>query len=80
MKRRALRFFIALVLLLPISVAFMQDESGISLNIIGIDSTNLSQIAIHTSILDSSERLVSGLEVANFSIGGDLASLANVTR
>ncbi|MCY3979399.1 MAG: VWA domain-containing protein, partial [Chloroflexi bacterium] len=80
MKRRALRFFIALVLLLPISVAFMQDESGISLNIIGIDSTDLSQIAIHTSILDSSERLVSGLEVANFSIGGDLAGLANVTR
>ena len=80
MKRPALRFLIAILLLLPISVAFMQDEPGISLDIIGIDPTDLSEIAIHASILDSSERLVSGLGVENFSIGGDLEGLATITR
>ncbi|MCY4061108.1 MAG: VWA domain-containing protein, partial [Chloroflexi bacterium] len=78
--RRRLRFFIALCLLLPFHVAFLQDEAGISLDIIGIDSTELSEIAIHTSILDASGQLVSGLEVGNFSVGGDLANLATVTR
>ena len=80
MKRRALRLLIAIILLLPIGVAFMQDAVGISLDIIGIDSTELSQVAIHASILDSSEQLVSGLERENFSIGGDLARLAEVTK
>ena len=80
MKRRSLRFLIAILLLLPFSVAFMQDEAGISLDIIGIDPTDLSEIAIHASVLDSSGQLVSGLEVENFSVGGDLAGLANVTR
>ena len=80
LMRRRLRFFIALCLLLPFHIAFLQDEAGISLDIIGIDSTELSEIAIHTSILDSSGQLVSGLEVGNFSVGGDLAGLAKITR
>ena len=80
MKRRPLRFLIAFLLLLPFSVAFMQDEAGLSLDIIGIDSTNLTEIAIHASVLDSSGQLVSGLEAGNFSIGGDLAGLAEITR
>ncbi len=60
------------------SVAY-QDSAGISLDVIGIDSTNLSQVAILASILDASGQLVSGLDVANFSVGGDLAGLARVT-
>ena len=80
MKRRALRTALALLLLVPFSVVFMQDEAGVSLDIIGIDSTELSEIAIHVSILDSSEQLLSGLAVDNFSIGGDLAGLANISR
>ena len=62
MKRRALRFLIVLLLLLPLGAAFTQAETGISLDIIGIDSTDLAQVAIHTSVLDSSGQLVSGLE------------------
>ena len=79
MKRRALRAIIALLLLLPLGVVFTQDEPGITLDIIGIDSTDLTQIAIHASVLDSSGQLVSGLDVQNFSVGGDLAGLARVS-
>ncbi len=55
-----------------------QDSAGISLDVIGIDSTNLSQVAINASILDASGQLVSGLDVDNFSVGGDLAGLADI--
>ncbi len=79
LKRHALRFVIALLIMLPFAVVFTQDEAGISLDIIGVDSTNLSQIAIHASVLDSSGQLVSGLGVDNFSISGALAGLAHVT-
>ena len=58
---------------------FHAQESDISLDIIGITSTDLSQVAIHASVLDSSEQLVSGLGVDNFSIGGELTGLAQVT-
>ena len=80
MKRRALRFFIAILLLLPLSVVHGQDETGISLDIIGIDSTDLTQIALNASVLDSSGQLISGLETGNFWIGGDLAGRATVSQ
>ncbi len=76
--RRLRRAILALLMLLPLSVAYPQD-SGISLDIIGISSTDLSRVAIHASILDSSGRLVSGLGARNFSVGGDLAGMAEVT-
>ena len=79
MNRRHFRAIIALLVFLPFSLALSQD-AGISLDIIGITSTDLTQVAIHASILDSSEQLVSGLGVENFSIGGDLAGLAQVTN
>ena len=60
-----------LLAILPFSLASTQD-AAITLDIIGITSTDLSQVAIHASVLDQSERLVSGLDVENFSIGGDL--------
>ena len=78
MNRRLRRAILALLMLLPVSLVFPQD-SGISLDIIGITSTDLSQVAIHASVLDSSGQLVSGLESENFAIGGDLAGLAEVT-
>ncbi len=54
--------------------------AAISLDVIGVDSTDLSRVSIYTSVLDASGQLISGLDVGNFSIGGDLAGLANVTR
>ena len=61
-------------------VVFTPDENGITVDIIGIDSTDLSQIAIYTSILDASGQLISGLDVGNFAVGGELTGLASVTR
>ncbi len=62
------------------SVGFALDKNAISLDIIGLNSTDLSNVSINASILDSSGQLVSGLNVDDFSIGGDLAGLASVTR
>ena len=61
-------------------VVFTPDENEITLDITGIDSTDLSQIAIYTSILDASGQLISGLDVENFAVGGELTGLASVTR
>ena len=59
MIRRLRRAILALLIALPFIVINAQ-EQGISLDIIGITSTDLSQVAIHASILDSSGQLVSG--------------------
>ena len=56
-----------------------QDSAGISLDVIGINSTDLSQVLINASILDASGQLVSGLGVENFTVGGGLAGSAHVT-
>ena len=80
MKQRALRVIIALLLLLPLSVVFTQDIADITLDIIGIDSTDLSQVTIHVSILDATGQLVSGLGLDNFAVGGDLAGSAQITN
>ena len=80
MKRHAIRFILALFLLLPLSVVFPQDENGISLDIIGIDSTELADVAVLATVLDESGQLVSGLDIDNFSIGGELAGLAEIRR
>ena len=79
MKRISWVALALMITLLPLSWGNTQDSAGISLDVIGIDSTNLSQVAINASILDASGQLVSGLGVANFSVGGDLAGLARVT-
>ena len=55
-------------------------KNGISVDVIGLDATDLTQVKIYASILDFSGQLVSGLGVENFSIGGDLAGLAEVKR
>ena len=70
----------ALILLLPFSLVWMQDEAGIAVDIIGVDATDLSAVVINASILDSSGQLVSGLDAGNFDIGGDLAGIARVSR
>ncbi len=80
LTHRALRIMFVLLSLLSVGLVFPQDEAGVTLDIIGIDSTDLSQVAIHTSVLDTSGQLVSGLGVEHFSIGGDLASFAQVTK
>ncbi len=79
MKRISWVALALMIALLPLSWVSTQDSAGISLDVIGINSTNLSQVAINASILDASGQLVSGLHVANFSVGGDLAGLATVT-
>ena len=79
MKRRTLRAIIALLLLLPLGVVFTQDEPGITLDIIGIDSTDPDANCDSCEVLDSSGQLVSGLDVQNFSVGGDLAGLARIS-
>ena len=71
---------LAMIMLVPLGVVFTQDDAGLSLDVIGIDSTDLSQIFIHASILDSSGQLVSGLDVDSFSVGGALTGLARVTK
>ncbi len=79
LKFCAARALLVLLLLSPFA-AYAQDPPSLSLDIIGIDSTDLSEVAIHASILDAAGQLVSGLEAANFSIGGDLAGRARVTQ
>ena len=80
MKRLLWLIFAASILSISLSIVFTQDDAGISLDVIGIDSTDLSSIAIHASILDASGQLISGLGVGNFAVGGELTGLANVTR
>ena len=80
MKRLLWLIFAASILSISLGIVFTQDDAGISLDVIGIDSTDLSSIAIHTSILDASGQLISGLNVGNFAVGGELTGLANVTR
>ena len=80
MKRLLWLIFAASILSISLGIVFTQDDAGISLDVIGIDSTDLSSIAIHTSILDASGQLISGLDVGNFAVGGELTGLASVTR
>ena len=79
MKRICWVALALLIALLPISWVNSQDSAGISLDVIGIDSTDLSQVLINASILDTSGQLVSGLGVENFTVGGGLAGSAHVT-
>ncbi|MCY4465729.1 MAG: VWA domain-containing protein [Chloroflexi bacterium] len=79
MNRRTLRAFIAVLLLLPCFMASAQD-SNIHIDIIGVDSTDLDQVAIHASVLDASGKMVSGLGLANFSLGGALADSGQVLK
>ncbi len=78
LNRRALLAFIA-VLLLSCFLASAQD-SDINIDIIGIDSTDLDQVAIHVSVLDASGKMVSGLGLADFSLGGALADFGKVLK
>ncbi|MDE2819545.1 MAG: VWA domain-containing protein, partial [Chloroflexota bacterium] len=80
MKRICRVALAVMIALLPLGLVNTQDMAAISLDIIGIDSTELSNVSINASILDASGQLVSGLDVDNFSIAGDLVGLANVTR
>ncbi len=55
-------------------------DSDINIDIIGIDSTDLDQITIHASVLDASGKMVSGLGLADFSLGGTLADFGKVLK
>ena len=67
-------------LLLFFGRSWAQDETGITLDIIGVDATDLSSVTVNVSVLDASGQLVSGLEADNFSVGGDLADRATIRR
>ncbi len=77
LNRRLLLLMFA-CLLLPLSVT--AQESDITLDIIGIDSTDLEQVVIHASVLDGSGQLVSGLGLDDFSLGGALADAGRVLK
>ena len=79
MNRPALRAFIAVLLLLSCTMASAQD-TNINIDIIGIDSTDLDQVTIHASVLDASGKMVSGLGLENFSLGGALADSGRVLK
>ncbi|MCY4145204.1 MAG: VWA domain-containing protein, partial [Chloroflexi bacterium] len=79
MNRRAFWTCIAALLLLSRFVTSAQ-ESNIHIDIIGIDSTDLDQVTIHASVLDASGKMVSGLGLADFSLGGALADLGQVLK
>ncbi len=70
----------AALLLLFFGRSWAQDEAGITLDIIGVDATDLSSVTVNVSVLDASGQLVSGLEADNFSVGGDLADRATIRR
>ena len=67
-------------LLLFFGRSWAQDEAGITLDIIGVDATDLSSVTVNVSVLDASGQLVSGLGADNFSVGGDLADTATIRR
>ena len=70
----------AALLLLFFGRSWAQDEAGITLDIIGVDATDLSSVTVNVSVLDASGQLVSGLEADDFSVGGDLADRAIIRR
>ena len=79
MKRLGWGMMAALMLLF-FGRSWAQDEAGITLDIIGVDATDLSSVTVNVSVLDASGQLVSGLEADNFSVGGDLADRATIRR
>ena len=79
MKRLGWGMMAALTLLF-FGRSWAQDEAGVTLDIIGVDATDLSSVTVNVSVLDASGQLVSGLEADNFSVGGDLADRATIRR
>ncbi len=80
MKRFAWIAIITLILAIPFTLAVTQEEETITLDIIGLDSTDLSAVTVNTSVLDAKGQLVSGLGVDDFSVGGDLENIATVVK
>lgn len=80
MKRFGWIAIIVLVLLIPFTLTVMQDDSSITLDIIGLDASALPEVVVNTSVLDDKGQLISGLGVENFSVGGDLAEIATVVE
>ena len=58
----------------------MAQEADIKLDILGIDSTDLDNVAISASVLDGSGQMVSGLGLDDFSLGGALADKGRVLK
>ena len=53
MKRYGWIVVIALVLMIPFTLAVMQGEAVISLDIIGVDANKLPIVDVNTSVLDA---------------------------
>jgi hypothetical protein len=79
-KRFGWLIILTLVLAIPFTLAVTQDETVISLDIIGVDANELPTVVVNTSVLDAKGQLISGLDVDNFSVGGDLDGIATVTN
>jgi VWFA-related protein len=72
---------VAVVLAIPFSIVLTQDETvpPVTLDIIGVTSTDLSNVTINTSVLDATGQSISGLGIENFRVGGALAESATIT-
>lgn len=81
MKRFAWIAIVALVLAVPFTLVLTQDEDvpTVTLDIIGVSSTDLDNVTVNTSVLDAKGQLISGLGIENFSVGGSLADVATIT-
>ena len=80
MKRFGWLVILTLVLAIPFTLVLTQEEATISLDIIGVDASDLPSVVVNTSVLDAKGQLISGLGVDNFSVGGDLEGIATVVN
>jgi VWFA-related protein len=79
--KRVLGFVIALVLLVPVGLAMLQDlQPPLRMEITGVDATNLPTVVINANVYDRVGQPVLGLTQENFSIFGELVDRARIVQ
>lgn len=80
--RPFLRFFLLLaVLLIPFTWATMQEtESGITMEITGVNSTQMPTVIITANVLNSARLPVRGLGAQDFVLSGELGERGRIVR
>ena len=86
MKKKLLFLTLALLFVLPASIGAMQgDVSGPLLEITGVNATQLPTVTITVNVFDALGQPLSGLEMDDFALSGDLldrtelVSVENIT-
>ncbi len=77
MRKRWL-FLLAVLLLFPVWRALTQDTP--TLDITGVNATQMPEITITTTVTDNTGRFVPGLTTADFTLTGSLAERARIVR